>query len=192
METYPDVQLLIGKLNRGNEKAFDQIYKIFSPRVFSFALSLLKNRSEAEEIVQEVFMKVWDKRQDLSPHGSFESYLFTMSKNAVLNTIRKANYHRFFLEYKLSNPEPDPVLDQELNYMELETIYQKAIDKLSPRKKEIFILSQKYALTYDEIAKKLGISAKTVRNQMDAASSEIRDLIIRLGVTGILILPLFY
>jgi len=192
METHLDIQLLIRQLNEGNEKAFDRIYKIFSPRVFSFAFSFLRDRSEAEEIVQEVFLKIWDKRQHLSPSGSFESFLFTISKNTILNNIRETKYHRVFLEYKRFNPDPDPVLDHELNCRELETIYQEAIDKLSPRKKEIFILNQKHALTYNEIAQKLGISIKTVRNQMDAASAEIRHLISRLEITGLLILFLFH
>jgi RNA polymerase sigma-70 factor, ECF subfamily len=191
METHPEIQLLIIQLNEGSEQAFDRIYKIFSPRVFSFALSLLSNRTEAEEIVQEIFIKVWERRQEISVSGSFESYLFTICKNAILNTIRKADYHRVFLEYKRYNPEPDPVLDQELNYRELDTLYKKAINKLSPRKKEIFILNRTQALSYPEIAQKLGISIKTVRNQMDAASAEIKDLISRLGFTGMLFLTFF-
>jgi len=191
METHPEIQLLIIQLNEGSEQAFDRIYKIFSPRVFSFALSLLSNRTEAEEIVQEIFIKVWERRQEISVSGSFESYLFTICKNAILNTIRNADYHRVFLEYKRYNPEPDPVLDQELNYRELDTLYKKAINKLSPRKKEIFILNRTQALSYPEIAQKLGISIKTVRNQMDAASAEIKDLISRLGFTGMLFLTFF-
>lgn len=191
METHPDIQLLIIQLNKGNELAFNRIYKIFSPRVLSFAISLLSDRAEAEEIVQMVFVKIWERRQEISVSGSFESYLFTMCKNAILNSIRSADYHRVYLEYKRYNPEPDTFLDQELNCRELETLYKKAINKLSPRKKEIFLLNRTQALSYPEIAQKLGISIKTVRNQMDAASAEIKDLISRLGFTGMLILTFF-
>ena len=191
MEANPNIQMLIEQLNRGNEQAFDRIYRTFGPRMFSFALSLLKDKAEAEEIVQEVFIKVWNRRKDISATGSFESLLFTMTKNGVLNHIRKTDYHRDYIAYQKNNPEPDPALDQEINYRELETIYQKAIEKLSPRKKEIFILKQKHALSYEEIGQKLGISSKTVRNQMDAASSEIKQLISRLGFTGLLIIALF-
>lgn len=191
MEANPNIQMLIEQLNRGNEQAFDRIYRTFSPRVFSFALSLLKDKAEAEEIVQEVFIKVWKKHGEISINGSFDSFLFTMTRNSVLNFIRKTEYHRIFLEYQKHNPEPDPELNQEIHFRELETIYEKAIEKLSPRKKEIFILKQKHALSYDEIAQKLGISSKTVRNQMDAASSEIKQLISHLGFTGLLIIALF-
>jgi RNA polymerase sigma-70 factor (ECF subfamily) len=191
MNVHDENQYLIKQLNDGDEQAFDRIYKLFSPRVFSFALSLSKNRVEAEETVQEVFLKIWDKRYELSPAGSFESYLFTLSKNAILNNIRKTNYHRLFVESKQHDPESVPPLDQDLNYKELEGLYQKAIDKLSPRKREIFILNRTHALSYPEIAQRLGISTKTVRNQMDAASSEIRLYLSRLGFTGMLILSLF-
>ncbi len=187
----PNIQSLIEQLNRGNEQAFDRIYKTYSPRVFAFATSLLKDKDEAEEVVQEVFIKVWNKRGELSVNGSFESFLFTMTKNDVLNRIRKTDYHRVFVEYKKSNPEPDPELNAEIHYRELESVYSKAIDKLSPRKKEIFLLKQKYALSHDEIAQKLGLSAKTVRNQIDAASAEIKQLISRVGFTGLLIIGYF-
>jgi RNA polymerase sigma-70 factor, ECF subfamily len=191
MEEYSDIQFLIMQLNKGSEQAFDRIYKIYSPRVFSFALSLLSDRSEAEEIVQVIFIKIWDRRHQISVTGSFESYLFTMCKNAILNTIRTADYHRVFLDYKRYNPEPDTILDHELNCRELEELYKKAIDKLSPRKKEIFILNRTQALSHHEIAQKLGISIKTVRNQIDSASTEIKQLIGRLGYTGMLFLLIF-
>jgi RNA polymerase sigma-70 factor (ECF subfamily) len=191
MKTQPETQLLIKQLNNGSEKAFDQIYRIFSPRVFSFALSLLQDKQEAEEIVQDVFIKIWNKREELSLSGSFESYLLTISKNIVLNTIRKADYHRGYLKHKQNYPEPAPQLEEEINCRELETIYQKAIEKLSPRKREIFILNQRHSFSYDEIAQKLDISVKTVRNQMDSAYTEIKQLISSLGFTGILILAIF-
>lgn len=191
MENNPDIQLLLKKLSEGSEWAFDKLYKKYSGRVFSFALSLLKDRSEAEEIVQEVFLKVWDKRFVVSSQGSFQSFLFTISKNTILNSIRKTDYHRAFIEYKKYNPEPAPKLDEELNSRELHDIYQQAIEKLSPRKKQIFILNQNYDLTHHEIASKLGISPKTVRNQIDTASAEIKSLISSVGFTGMLIFFFF-
>lgn len=191
MIVHSEIQVLIKQLNKGSEQAFDCLYKHFSPRVFSFALSLSKDRAEAEETVQEVFLKIWDKRYELSPSGSFESYLFTMSRNRILNNIRKMDYHRIFLEYKQYNSELNPAPDQELDCKELEDVYKKAIEKLSPRKKEIFVLNQTHDLSYPEIAQKLGISIKAVRNQMDAASTEIKHFVSRLGITGMLILSLF-
>lgn len=191
MTVHTEVQILIEQLNKGSEHAFNCLYKYYSPRVFSFALSLSKDCAEAEEAVQEVFLKIWDKRYELSPTGSFESYLFTISKNTILNNIRKMDYHRAFLEYKQHNPGQSPVSDQELEYQELEDVYKKAIEKLSPRKKEIFVLNQTHDLSYPEIAQKLGISIKTVRNQMDAASTEVKYFVSRLGVTVMLILFLF-
>ncbi|MCG6191007.1 RNA polymerase sigma factor [Maribellus maritimus] len=191
METQNIVKILIEQLNGGSAQAFDELYKLFSPRVFSFALSLSRNQTEAEDTVQEIFLKIWDKRHELSPSGSFESFLFTMSKNTILNNIRKTNYHHLFLEYKKHSTKPVSALDQELNYNELENLYKKAINKLSPRKKEIFILNQTHSLSYPEIAEKLGISTKTVRNQINAASTEIQHFISSLGFNGMLILFIF-
>ncbi len=185
------IKLLITQLNEGNELAFDSLYKHFAHRVFAFALSLSRNRIEAEDVVQEVFLKVWNKKGGISVSGSFESYLFTICKNSLLNSIRKKEYHRTFIEYKRTHSGSIPTLDDELNGRELEELYQKAIHTLSPRKKEVFVLSQKHALSYLEIAQRLGISVKTVRNQMDAASKDIQHAIARFGITLILIISFF-
>ncbi len=192
MKKNQETQLLIRQLNQGNERSFDTLYKHFAPRMFSFALSLSKNRAEAEDVVQEVFLKVWNKKGEISLSGSFESYLFTICKNTILNNIRKTAYHTAFLEYKRAYPASIPDLDEELNGKELEELYHKAVNALSPRKKEIFVLSQKQALSYAEIAQRLGISIKTVRNQMNAASKDIKHIIGHLGITITLIISFFF
>ncbi len=191
MESNSSISLLIKELNEGNEQAFEQIYKLLSPKVFAFALSLVNDRSDAEEILQEVFTKLWDKRFDLSPQGSLESYLFTSTRNILLNVLRKAEYHQGFVDYKLHVNEDEADLSHEMDYQELKSIYEYAIDKLSPRKREIYILNHKEALSCQEIAEKLGISVKSVRNQMDSASMEIRKHVRHRWVIGMLIVGFF-
>lgn len=187
-----NIDFLIKELNKGNVQAFDEIYKLYSQRVYLFALSIAEDSTDAEDVVQEVFIKIWEKRFDLTTTGSFASLLFTITKNSLLNNIRKSNTHLAFIEYKKQNTaSSNSNLEDEIHGRELESIYQKAIDCLSPRKREVFILYNKEHLSYIEIAEKLGISPKTVRNQVDNATSEIREFISKMGFTGMLALSLF-
>jgi RNA polymerase sigma-70 factor (ECF subfamily) len=179
-------------LKEGNLKAFNELFDRYGKRLYHFSLGYLKSVADAEEIVQEVFMKIWVNRLELSALKSLESYLFTIARNAILNTIRKSKSEQTYLNYVKINPGKNVLLDEELNFNELEKAYHEAIEQLSPRKKEIFLLSRKQSLSNAEIAEKMTISVKTVENQMTLAISEIRKNLRSLGFSGIIFLKLFF
>ncbi len=179
------------RFRSGSYAAFNSIYFEYSKRLYVFAKSYLKNEVEVEGIVQEVFLKLWINRETLQDGLSFESYLFTITKNAVLNTLRSKKYKELYLNHQLAFPAKNILLEDELNFKELEKAYEAVIDSLSPRKKEVFQLSRIEFLSYKEISAKLGISVKTVENQMTSALSEIRMKISSLGFLGILFISLF-
>lgn len=183
--------ILIEELRDGNVNAFEQLYDSYYKRVFSFAKSYLYNKENAEEIVQDVFLKIWEKRSDLTTKKSFDAFLFTISKNAILNTIRKSKHEKAFLEYKKMNPGNNIFLEEELNFKELEEIYQSAISQLSQRKQQVYLLSRKKFLTHSEISKQLGISIKTVENLMGSAIMEIKRYVSTRGFAGMLIILFF-
>ena len=178
-------------LKDGNLRAFSELFDRYGKRLYRFSMGYLKSAENAEEIVQEVFMKIWNNREDLSAQKSFESYLFTISKNGILNTIRKSKSEQVYLNYVKIHPEKNVLLDDELNFKELEKAYKEAIEQLSPRRKEIYILSREQFLSNAEIAKKMNISIKTVENQMTSALSEIRQNLRSLGFSGIIFFELF-
>ena len=181
----------VNDLRSGSYEAFNMIYKEYSKRLYGFAMFYLKNESEVEEIVQEIFLKLWKNREDLKEECTFESYLFTMAKNAILNTIRSRKYKNAYLNYKQAFPAKNILLDDELDFNELEKAYLLVIDSLSPRKKEVYLLSREKMLSYSEIGEQLGISVKTVENHMTSALSEIRMKISSLGFCGILFVLFF-
>jgi RNA polymerase sigma-70 factor (ECF subfamily) len=181
----------IRELRLGSYAAFNSIYFEYSKKLYVFAKSYLKNDIDVEGIVQDVFLKLWMNRETLQDGLSFESYLFTITKNAVLNTIRSQKYKAIYLNHQLTFPSKNILLDEELNFKELEKAYDSVVDSLSPRKKEVFRLSRVELLSYSEISAKLGISVKTVENQMSSALAEIRMKISSLGFAGILFLFLF-
>lgn len=191
IEQFSDAELIFA-LKEGDLKAFNQVFDRYAKRLYRFAMGYLKSAENAEEIVQEVFLKIWNNREELVAHKSFDSYLFTIAKNGILNTIRKSKSEQAYLSYAKLNPGKNVLLDQELDFKELEKAYHKAIAQLSPRRKEIFLLSREQSLSNAEIAKKMNISVKTVENQMTSALAEIRENLRSLGFSGIIFFELFF
>ncbi len=181
----------IGLLKEGDAKAFDLLFGRYAKRLYGFAAGYLKSKEEAEEIVQEVFLKIWENRIELSAQKSLESYLFTIARNGILNTIRKSKSEKVYLNYAKLNPSKDVLLDKELDFRELEKAYHIVIEQLPPRRKEIYLLSKAQSLSNAEIASKLNISVKTVENQMTSALAEIRKNLRSLGFSGIIFFELF-
>ena len=182
---------LLNELKSSSTFAFRVLFDKYSKKIYAFSLSYLNSKEEAEEIVQEVFLKIWKVREKLSTQKSFESYLFTIAKNAILNTIRKSNYHKAFLEYAKLHPNKNILLDEELDFNELNRAYKKSVENLSERRKEIFLLSREKSMSNAEIAKQLGISVKTVENQMTSAFADIKKSLRSLGFSGIIFFELF-
>jgi RNA polymerase sigma-70 factor (ECF subfamily) len=189
--TYLEAEFVLS-LRAGNVKSFSELFDRYGKRLYFFAKGYLKSGEDAEEIVQEVFMKIWDNREELSSEKSFESYLFTIAKNGILNTIRKSRSEQAYLSYAKIHPEKNILLDEELNFIELEAAYHQIIENLSPRRKEIYLLSREQHLSNAEIAEKMNISVKTVENQMTSALSEIRKRLRNLGFSVIFIFELFF
>jgi RNA polymerase sigma-70 factor, ECF subfamily len=178
-------------LKEGNLQAFNELFDRYEKRLYHFSLGYLRSAQDAEEIVQEVFMKIWNNRAELSTQKSLESYLFTIAKNGILNTIRKSKSEQLYLNYVKINPGKNVLLDDEINFNELKKAYEDAIEQLSPRRKEIFLLSRENSLSNEEIAKQMNISVKTVENQMTSALTEIRRNLRSLGFSGIIFFELF-
>jgi len=178
-------------LKEGDLVAFNHLFDRYGKRLFHFSIGYLKSAENAEEIVQEVFMRIWENRLELSAQKSIEAYLFTIARNGILNTIRKSKSEQAYLKYTKINSGKSVLLDEELNFTELEEAYNQVIEQLSPRRKEIFLLSKAQSFSNVEIAKKMNISVKTVENQMTSAISEIRKNLRSLGFSGIIFFELF-
>lgn len=191
IELFSDTDLILA-LKEGNLNAFNQVFDRYAKRLYRFSMGYLKSAENAEEIVQEVFLKIWNNREELIVQKSFDSYLFTIAKNGILNTIRKSKSEQAYLNYAKLYPRKNVLLDQELDFKELEKAYLEAIAQLSPRRKEIFLLSREQSLSNAEIAKKMNISVKTVENQMTSALAEIRKNLRSLGFSGIIFFELFF
>ena len=148
--------------------AFYNIYERYCKRLYGFVLRYIKQKEDAEEIVQEVFVKIWESRNKIDAYSSFESFLFTIAYNTTISLLRKrANEHKYLEHLKsLQQFNSSPDLIDEINFNELNNRVKLLLNELTPRQKEIFQLSREDGLTHDEIAKKLDISVNTVKKHM--------------------------
>nr|WP_281503873.1 RNA polymerase sigma-70 factor [Arenibacter sp. F26102] len=150
--------------------------------ILAYSTKLVKQRVQAEEITQDVFVKVWSYREKLNPNLSFKSFLFTITKNFCFNFLKKAAQDRFlahnvFYESQLSSVSSDNGLAE----ADLEKLQNGAIAALPPRCRQIYTMSRNHGKSYEEIGSELGISPNTVKNQMSKALSIIRDYLMLHG-----------
>lgn len=178
-KTTPETEIqVIQRLINNDAVAFRALYEQYQGKLFLFAFSLIKSKIEAEEIVQEVFIRIWEKRNTLNPDKSFKAYLLTITKNLVFDKLKKAARDRALQEKIYKNIQQlEKIGANELLEKELQRLHQQAIERLSPRKKTIFLMSREEELTYEQIAQKLGISVHTVRNQMTDSLTTIREFL---------------
>lgn len=167
---------LISSVKRDDHYAFDKIFHKYGSSLFSFVVSVLKDESEAEEVVQDVFLKIWEKRGELNPSLSFKSYLFTIALNTTKNIYRqKLQRDRYKQDVALELNICQTSDVDGIEYRNLLDYIDKIIEKLPPSRREIFILSKKDGMKNPEIAKLLNISEQTVKNQLVSAMKFLRS-----------------
>ena len=189
-EVKPSDKQLTDQIKNGQTHAFDQLFDRYSQRLYRFSKSLLKNNEDAEGIVQEVFFRIWKKRDELNEKKSFQSFLFSIAYNLIVDQFRQRvkdqKYEQFIIKQAQQN-YLNP--GDELEYKELKKQVGKAINELPERRKEIYKLSREEGLNYNDIANRLHIRSKTVENQINLALRYIRK---QLGNKTLTIISLLY
>ena len=183
-------QGIIRRISEGDIESYEVLFHKYYAELCRFALKYLRSEEVSEEIVQETFISLWEKRLELSIHSSVKSYLYTIVKNNALNYLNsqfaRQDFQRDFFEnseMSINNTQESLVFD------ELQLIVQRAIDKLPKKCGTIYSMSRNTGLSYQEIANELGISVKTVEAQMGIALKKLREyLSIHWEVLSLLIL----
>jgi len=166
---------LISLLNEDSEYAFQLIYDKHRNRIYQTAIKFLKSPIIAQDVVQDVFMKLWFERHKIEPSKPVEGWLYTVAKNNILNKLRKiANDWKAIdlLSHTILQSENNT--DQKLTEGEFKQKLQSAVSKLPEQQKVVFILSRFEKLTYIQIGEKMGISPLTVKTHLSRALFAIK------------------
>lgn len=187
--TYTD-QELAAFLKQGNKDAYTQIYDRFQPLLYVYACKIVKDDYEAEDIVQEVFIYLWDKREDINFITSLKSYLYSAVKYKFMNLLDhkkvRADYSASMQRFIDSG---DYITDNYIREKEFIALIEREIALLPEKMREVFLLSRKENLSNKEIADRLNITEKTARNQVNTALQKLR---VRLGLFKFLMFLIFY
>lgn len=169
---------LIRNLNSGSEAAFTEIYERYWEKMVDYAVRLTKSEEEAGDIVQEIFISVWNRRHEIYVTGSLVAYLIKSTRNLSLRYIQKNINTGTFLE-KLSKNMQNALtaFDDRLSLQDLQLQIDKAVDSLPSKMKTVYLLSRDEQLSYRQIAEKMGITENTVKNQIHNALKSISSSI---------------
>lgn len=167
-----DFLLLLIKQN--NKEAFSVLFRYYYSGLVVFATHFLQSKEEAEEIIQDIFLKIWSDREHLNVHTSLRDYLFRSVKNKCLDVIKHKKVESKF-EHYIHQREEQSINHEFFIEQELRVLIKDVIEKLPTECRKVFVLSRIQNLKYKEIADKLGISVKTVENQISKALRIFRD-----------------
>jgi RNA polymerase sigma-70 factor (family 1) len=184
---------LVERLQKGDVEAFDLIYEKYSGKLYAFGLKYLKSTDEAEELVQSVFLKLWENYKNLKKGTSFKSYLFTIAYNDICNLFRKRKYlQRFISDYAAENSHSSSEAEDSIDYRSVLERVQQIINKLPERQKTIFIKSRLEGKSTKEIAEEIGLSPGTVDNYISESLRFIRSRINKENLPMLLLFSLFF
>lgn len=171
---------LLRMLRNGDAIAFGKIYKIFAPILYQRLLRLLKDTDKVEEILQDTFLKLWEKRGQIDPEQAFTTYLYRIADHLAIDVFRRISRDKA-LQQELWASTISFYLHTEETFLakEQRQLISTAIEQLPPKRKQILILCKLEDKSYQEVAELLGISVSTVSNQLVKAIKEIKNYVLQ-------------
>ena len=178
-----EAQALVKALKEGNQLAFSIVYKTYAAQTFSLAFKYLLNKELAEDAVQNLFLKLWLKKEEIDETKPINRYLFTMLNNDLLNTLRDSKKNIYLLEDCLSmvleledNSQNENLKQEQMN------IIQQALEQLSPQRRKVFEMKVSGKYSNQEIADKLNLSINTIKFQYSQSLKQIRATVRELSL----------
>lgn len=177
MSNYEDSELVI-RLHKDDVKAFDLLYSKYYKALYAFILKYLKLPQLSEDILQEVFLKVWEVRKQIVPEYSFQAYLYKIARNRVYKEFKKIaaeDESLLWLAKQIAQSAEEP--EAKARWNEYQRIFDNAVEKLPAQRKRIFRLCRQEGRSYDEVASELHISRNTVKEHMVLGTKFIKEFI---------------
>ena len=183
---------LIVRLRQGDVDAFDMVYRRYAGKLYAFSLKYLKSREEAEELVQSVFLKVWENQSQLKKESSFKSYIFTIAYNEICNQFRKRKYQQSFIENVISGkPENSTEIESQIEFRFVLEQVEQIVAQLPEKQKAVFLKSRQEGKSTKEIAAEMGLAKGTVDNYISESLKFIRTSLNDKNLALVLFIYLF-
>ncbi|MVT12044.1 RNA polymerase sigma factor [Chitinophaga tropicalis] len=181
MDRIPSEDEILLRMMQGDESAFTTIYRHYHASLYIYLLRFCKIPSLAEDLVHDVFLKVWEIRERINPQLSFSGYLYRIARNHVIKTINKLATDQQLREqvFKLLDTADGP--EQMVRTKEYEQLFKEALDKMPRQRLKVFQLCRQEGKSYDEVALELGISRNAVKKHMVLGMRFIYDYVHRHG-----------
>lgn len=190
MSDTPDTEL-VKALAHDAPKAFEALYLRYGRRLLEFASHYMPSKDDAEEVVQMVFIKLWQKRHTLKHNESVKGYIFTIAYNEIRKAFIKQKRENELIQAYVSEDEQNTAAESEnIDYAALAQKVDVIVEQMPEKRKMVYLLCKKEGLTVSEVAEHLNISEKTVKNQLTAAYRHIREHL-KGGLAVVLFLALF-
>jgi RNA polymerase sigma-70 factor (family 1) len=176
---------LTALVKNGDAQAFAEIYNRYAESLAGFAASKLYSLDDARDILHDMFVKLWENREQLYVTSTLQSYLFAIIRHRIIDKIRKNITREEYASMAQSlTAVYDAAIDKQVEAKELKQTIDNSLDQLSPRVKEIYKLSREEGLSNHEIAERLNLSEQTVKNQLSAALKHLRGSLGEIGIVA--------
>ncbi len=190
--TITKTEEIISRMKRDDKSAMDELFHFYYHRLFHFSKSILKIENEIDDILQDVFVKIWLNRTKIDNAETFNAFIYTITKNEVLNLIRSNLRNQSFRNELYTRAVAEEYqTPNEIEYTEIKAGIDKIVANLPPKRQQVFILSRTESLSNKEIAQQLNISEKTVEDHITHAIKHIKSSMKEMGLISILYLYLF-
>jgi RNA polymerase sigma-70 factor (family 1) len=192
-DTYSNEQLL-HLLSKNDQEAFTALYHRFHAGIYHYLLTFVKSSFHAQDLTQEVFLKIWSARQRINVYSSFEAYIFRISHNAAFDFMKKMAADRALHKEIIWQSQTTTAINHQNDLVEkeYEKIYHDAIASLTKQGLKVFLLCREEGKTYEEAASIMGISHHTVKEHMANALHRLRSFLAKKTLAALQVMVLFW
>lgn len=173
---YDSDQIILTELIAGNEAAFRQLFSRYHQQLGAYIFRITNSYELAEEIVQDIFLKIWLNREVLANVQNFKAYLFVLSKNYALNHLRRLSREQL-LKNRWEEECMKSLIPEDITDSPYYSLLDEAIDQLPPQQQKVYLLSRHERLKYSEIAEHLNLSRETVKKYLKIATASITEYV---------------
>jgi len=169
---------LLVRLKEGDMKVFVAIYNKYHQQLYSYILYFIKDRQFAEDVLQEVFVKIWEHKSRINLQLSFNAYIYRIARNTVLNRMRTMAYEKV-IEYASEEQFASGNSEDALLWKQYSALFREAVEHLSEQRKRVFKLCREEGKTYEHVSQELGIAPSTVKDHMIKAIRFIKEYVMK-------------